>query len=96
VSHYGALPFTLKKYLKAKRRIMEKIFKYFTISKTIYSSNINPLKQTKILQDIIITCHSSIIAFEQTFSKPSQMTQTIKLRFSNAKQKGLRIVRGFG
>jgi hypothetical protein len=48
-----ALLFTLKKYLKAKEELWK--FKYFTMQKYISSKKKNPLKQTKILQDIIIT-----------------------------------------
>jgi hypothetical protein len=44
-----ALPFTLKKYLKAKEDIWK--LKYFTMQK--YNVKKNPLKETKILQDII-------------------------------------------
>jgi hypothetical protein len=46
-----ALPFTLKKYLKAKEELQK--FKYFTTQK--YNLQKNPVKETKILQDIIIT-----------------------------------------
>jgi hypothetical protein len=46
-----ALTFTLKsKYLKAKEEELWKL-KYFTMQK--YSLQKNPLKETKILQDII-------------------------------------------
>jgi hypothetical protein len=44
-----ALPFTLKKYLKAKEELWK--FKYFTMRK--YNLQKNPLKEAKILQDII-------------------------------------------
>jgi hypothetical protein len=44
-----ALPFTLKRYLKAKEELWK--LKYFTMQK--YNVQINPLKETKILQDII-------------------------------------------
>jgi hypothetical protein len=44
-----ALPFTLKKYLKAKEELWN--LKYFTMQK--YNLKTNPLKETKILQDII-------------------------------------------
>jgi hypothetical protein len=47
-----ALPFTLKKYLKAKEEELWKL-KYFMMQK-LYNLKKNPLKQTKILQDIII------------------------------------------
>jgi hypothetical protein len=50
VCHIVALPFTFKNLFQGKRRIMEK-FKYFTIQK--YNLRRNPLKETKILQDII-------------------------------------------
>jgi hypothetical protein len=47
-----ALPFTLKsKYLKAKEEELWKL-KYFTIQKYNLQKK-NPLKETKILQDII-------------------------------------------
>jgi hypothetical protein len=49
VSHTVALPFTLKKYLKAKEKLWK--FKYFTMQK--YNLPKNLLKETKILQDII-------------------------------------------
>jgi len=48
VSHCG-LAIYIKKYLKAKRRIIWK-FKHFTMQK--YNLPKNPLKETKILQDI--------------------------------------------
>jgi hypothetical protein len=48
VSHYG-LAISAKKYLKAKEELWK--FKYFTMQK--YNPQKNPLKQTKILQDII-------------------------------------------
>ncbi len=44
-----ALPFTLKKYLKAKEELWK--FKYFTMQK--HDLQKNPLKETKILQDTI-------------------------------------------
>jgi hypothetical protein len=44
-----ALPFIVKKYLKAKEELWK--FKYFTMQK--YNIQKNPLKETKILQDII-------------------------------------------
>jgi hypothetical protein len=47
--HTLALPFTLKRYLKAKEELWK--FKYFTMPK--YSLQKNPLKETKILQNII-------------------------------------------
>jgi hypothetical protein len=48
------LPFTFKKYLKAK----EEFYESSNISFTMQKYNLlqkNPLKETKILQDIIIT-----------------------------------------
>jgi hypothetical protein len=48
VSHCG-LAIHIKKYLKDKRRIMEKL-KYFTMQK--YNLQKSPPKETKILQDI--------------------------------------------
>jgi hypothetical protein len=44
-----ALPFYIKNYLQAKEELWK--LKYFTIQK--YNLPKNPLKQTKILQDII-------------------------------------------
>jgi hypothetical protein len=44
-----ALPFTLKKYLKAKEDLWK--FKYFTTQK--YNLQKSPLTETKIPQDII-------------------------------------------
>jgi hypothetical protein len=52
VCHTMALPFTLKKVSQGKRKELGK-FKYFTLQK--YNLQRNPLKETKILQDIIIT-----------------------------------------
>jgi hypothetical protein len=48
VSHYG-LAIYIKKYLKAKEELWK--FKIFTMQK--YNLQKNPLKETKILQDII-------------------------------------------
>jgi hypothetical protein len=45
-----ALPFYIKRDLKAKKEELWKL-KYFTMQK--YNLKINPLKETKILQDII-------------------------------------------
>jgi hypothetical protein len=45
-----ALPFALKKYLKAKGELWK--LKYFTMQKYIHLQK-NPLKEIKILQDII-------------------------------------------
>jgi hypothetical protein len=45
-----ALPFTFYKYLKVEEEFMENS-KYFTMQK--YNLQNNPLKETKILQDII-------------------------------------------
>jgi hypothetical protein len=50
-----ALPFTLKKYLKAKEELWK--LKKFTIAKKKPNLQKNPLKETKILQDIIITLY---------------------------------------
>jgi hypothetical protein len=44
-----ALPFTLKHILRQKKELRK--LKYFTMQK--YNLQKNPLKQTKILQDII-------------------------------------------
>jgi hypothetical protein len=49
VCHTVALPFTLKRYLKAKEEIGKLI--YLTMQK--YNLQNNPPKETKILQDII-------------------------------------------
>ncbi len=49
VCHPVALPYTLKKYLNAKEELWK--FKYFTMQSYIFQKN--PLKETKILQDII-------------------------------------------
>jgi glucan biosynthesis protein len=48
VSHYG-LAIHTKKYLKAKEELWK--FRHFTMQK--YNLQNNPLKETKILQDII-------------------------------------------
>jgi hypothetical protein len=50
VCHTVALPFTLKKYLKAKEVLWK--LKYFTMENIIFK---NTLKENKILQGIIIT-----------------------------------------
>jgi hypothetical protein len=47
--HTAALPFTLRKYLKAKEELWK--LKYFTMPK--HNLHKNPLKETKSLQDII-------------------------------------------
>jgi hypothetical protein len=47
-SHYG-LAIYIKKYLKAKEKLWK--LKYFTMKN--YNLQKNPLKETKILQDII-------------------------------------------
>jgi len=52
VCHNVALPFTFKGYLKAKEELRK--IKYFTMQKYNLPKK-NPLKETKILQDIIIT-----------------------------------------
>jgi hypothetical protein len=49
VCHTVALPFTLKSILKAKEELWK--LKYFTMQE--YNLQKNPLKETKILQDII-------------------------------------------
>jgi len=46
-----ALPFTLKRYFKAKEQLWK--LKYFTMQK--YKISKNPLKETNILEDIIKT-----------------------------------------
>jgi hypothetical protein len=48
LSHYG-LAIYIKKYLKGKQELWK--FKYFTMQK--YNVQKNPLKETKIVQDII-------------------------------------------
>jgi hypothetical protein len=50
VSHWD-LAIYIKRYLKAKEELWK--LKYFTMQK--YNLQKNPLKETKILQDIIIT-----------------------------------------
>jgi hypothetical protein len=47
VSHFGLATY-IKKYLKAKEELWK--LKYFTMHK--YNLQKNPLKETKILQDI--------------------------------------------
>jgi hypothetical protein len=49
VCHTLALPFTLKRYLKAKEELWK--LKYFTMQE--YNLQKKPLKETEILQDII-------------------------------------------
>jgi hypothetical protein len=49
VPHCG-LAIYIKRYLKAKEELRK--LKYFTMQKYIYSSK-NPLKETKIFQDIL-------------------------------------------
>jgi hypothetical protein len=49
--HCGRAIFTFKKYLKKAKEELWKL-KYFTIA-NIYNLQNNPLKETKILQDII-------------------------------------------
>jgi len=49
VSHYG-LAIYIKIYIKAKEELWK--LKYFTMQK--YNIQKNPLKETKIFQDIII------------------------------------------
>jgi hypothetical protein len=48
VSHYG-FPLYIKKHLKAKEEVWR--FQYFTMQKYLLQKN--PLKETKILQNII-------------------------------------------
>jgi hypothetical protein len=60
VSHCGLATY-VKKCLKAKRRIMET--QIFHQCKNIYSSK-NPLKETQILQDIIITSIITNLKFQ--------------------------------
>jgi hypothetical protein len=52
VSHHDGLAIYIQKYPKAKEEELWKL-KYFTIQK--YNLQNNPLKETKILQDIITT-----------------------------------------
>jgi hypothetical protein len=52
VSHCG-LAIYIKKYLKAKEEFLK--LKYFNMQKYNPQRKKNPLKETKILQDIIIT-----------------------------------------
>jgi len=55
VSHYGLGPFALEKYLKKAKEELWKI-QIFHHAKNIPNlSKKNPLKETKILQDIILT-----------------------------------------
>jgi hypothetical protein len=58
VCHIVALPFTIKSILRAKKKKKRKKnyenSKYFTIQKYNLQKK-NPLKETNILQDIIIT-----------------------------------------
>jgi hypothetical protein len=49
VSHYDQVAIYIKKYLKAKKELWK--LKYFTMQK--YNLQKNPLKETKILQDIM-------------------------------------------
>jgi len=51
VCHNVALPFTLKSIWRQKKELWK--LKYFTMQK--YNPQKNPLKETKIFQDIIIT-----------------------------------------
>jgi hypothetical protein len=52
VSHHDSLAIYIQKYLKAKEEELRKL-KYFTMPR--YNLQNNPLKETKILQDIITT-----------------------------------------
>ncbi len=51
VCHIVALPFTLKKYLKAKEELWK--LKIFHHAKSIPNLQKNPLKETKSFQDIV-------------------------------------------
>ncbi len=52
VSHHGLAIYIKKKYFRAKEELWE--FKYFTMQKyNLPKKKKNPLKETKILQDII-------------------------------------------
>jgi hypothetical protein len=54
LSQCGLAIYILKKYLKAKEELWK--LKYFTMhTNIIFKKKKNPLKETKILQDIIIT-----------------------------------------
>ncbi len=64
--HTMALPFTLKKYLKAKEESWK--LKYFTMQK--YNLQKNPLKETKILQDIITNLKFQTQANISSFKNP--------------------------
>jgi hypothetical protein len=55
VCHTVALPFTFKKYLKTKEELWK--LKYLTMQK--YNLPKIVLKETKILQDIIITLYNN-------------------------------------
>jgi hypothetical protein len=55
VSHCG-LAIYFQKYLKAKEELWK--FKYFTMPK--YDLQKYPLKETKILKDIITLCYSQV------------------------------------
>jgi adenylosuccinate synthase len=50
VCHIATLPFYIKKYLKAKEEVLE--IQIFSHAKN-YKLQTNPLKETKILQDVI-------------------------------------------
>jgi hypothetical protein len=50
VCHIATLPFYIKKYLKAKEEVLE--IQIFPHAKN-YNLQTNPLKETKILQDVI-------------------------------------------
>jgi hypothetical protein len=60
VSHCG-LAIYIKKYLKAKEEFLK--LKYFNMQKYNPQRKKNPLKETKILQDIIITLLYLISSF---------------------------------
>jgi hypothetical protein len=70
-----ALPFTIKRYLKAKQELRN--FKYFIMQK--YNLQKNPLKETKILQD---THYNSV-----TKSPVSTQSQNIIFQKSSYKNR---------
>jgi hypothetical protein len=70
VSHCGLAIYIKKKYLKAKEELWK--FKYFTMQK--YNLQKNPLKETKILQDIItLQLISSFYTSQNIFFQKSSM-----------------------
>jgi len=73
VSHCGLVIY-IKKYLKAKENLQK--LKYFTMQK--YNLHINPPKETKILQDIIILqLISSFNTSQNVFPKSSYKNRPI-------------------